>query len=140
MAEKPRRYPVVRGGLLPAVKISSQLTKALHFDDNYRTLICWTVQMSALSASAAAAAGESEQRRAPPAPAPPLSQCADSPLGCSVSDYEAHLADASGVLYDCARQGEVDDIRFILDVWSRRQLHLACANGHVGWTYVHKAK
>ncbi len=89
--------------------------------------------MSASSASAAAAAaGESEQRHAPPAPAPPLSRCADSPLGCSASDYEALLADASGLLYDCARQGKVDDIRFILDVWSRRRLYLACANGHAG--------
>ncbi len=34
------------------------------------------------------------------------------------------------------RKGEVNDIRFILDVWSRRRLHLACANGHAGWTYV----
>ncbi len=96
--------------------------------------------MSASSASATAAAGESEQRRAPPAPAPPLSRCANSLLGCSASDYEALLADASGLLYDCARQGEVDNICFILDVWSRRQLPLACANGHAGWTYVHKAK
>ncbi len=87
---------------------------------------------SPASAAAAAAAGESEQRRAPPAPAPPLSRCADSPIGCSASDYEVLLADASGLMYDCARQGVVDDIRFILDVWSRRRLHLACANGHAG--------
>jgi hypothetical protein len=88
--------------------------------------------MSASSASAAAAAGESEQQRAPPAPVPPLSRCADSPLGCSASDYEALPDDVSGLLYDCARQGKVNDIRFILDVWSRRRLHLACANGHAG--------
>ncbi len=47
-------------------------------------------------------------------------------------DYEALLADASGLLYDCARQGKVDNIRFILDVWSRQRLHLACANGRAG--------
>ena len=47
-------------------------------------------------------------------------------------DYEALLTDASGLLYDCARHGKVDGIRFILDVWSRRRLHLACANGHAG--------
>jgi hypothetical protein len=40
--------------------------------------------------------------------------------------------DVSGLLYDCARQGEVNDIRFILDVWSRRRLHLACTNDHAG--------
>ncbi len=63
---------------------------------------------------------------------PTLSRCAGSPLGCSASDYEALPDDVSGLLYDCARQGEVNDIRFILDVWSRRRLHLACANGHAG--------
>ncbi len=47
-------------------------------------------------------------------------------------DYEALLADASGLLYDCARQGKVNNIQFILDVWSWRWLHLACANGHAG--------
>ena len=78
------------------------------------------------------ALGESEQRCALPAPAPPLSLCADSPLGCSASDYEALPDDVSELLYDCARQGEVNDIRFILDVWSRRRLHLACANDHAG--------
>ncbi len=75
---------------------------------------------------------ESEQQRALPAPVPPLSLCADSPLGCSASDYEALPDDVLGLLYDCARQGKVNDVRFILDVWSRRQLHLACANGHAG--------
>jgi hypothetical protein len=45
-------------------------------------------------------------------------------------DYEVLLADALGLLYNCARQGKVDDIRFILDVWSWCRLHLACANGH----------
>jgi hypothetical protein len=55
-------------------------------------------------------------------------------------DYEALLADVLGLLYNCATQGKVDNIRFIMDVWSRRWLHLACANGHAGWTYVHKAK
>ncbi len=63
---------------------------------------------------------------------PPLSLCADFPLGCSASDYEALPDDVLGLLYDCARQGKVNDIRFILDVWSRRQLHLACANGYAG--------
>jgi hypothetical protein len=47
-------------------------------------------------------------------------------------DYEVLLADVSGLLYDCERQGKVNDIRFILDVWSRLRLHLACANGHAG--------
>ncbi len=41
--------------------------------------------------------------------------------------------DVSGLLYDCARQGEVNNIWFILDVWSRRRLHLACANDHAGF-------
>ncbi len=74
------------------------------------------------------ALGKSEQQRALPAPVPPLSLCADSPLGCSTSDYEA----LPGLLYDCARQGKVNDIRFILDVWFWWRLHLACANGHAG--------
>ncbi len=116
--------------LLPTVKIVSQLTKTRHFDND--TLICRTVQMPALLASAAAATGESKQQRAPPAPMLPLSQCADSPLGCSVLDYEALPDDVLGLLYDCARQGKVNNIRFILDVWSRRWLHLACANGYAG--------
>jgi hypothetical protein len=89
-------------------------------------------QMSTLSASAATAAGVSKQRRAPPAPPLPLSQCANSPLGCSTLDYEALLADALGLLYNCTRRCKVDNIRFILDVWSRQRLHLACANGHTG--------
>jgi hypothetical protein len=68
----------------------------------------------------------------PPAPALSLSQCANSPFGCSALGCEVLLADALGLLYNCMRQGEVDDIRFILDVWSWRGLHLACANGHAG--------
>ena len=56
----------------------------------------------------------------------------DSPLGCFAPDYEVLPDDVSGLLYDCARQGKVKDIRFILDVWSRRRLHLVCANGHPG--------
>jgi hypothetical protein len=88
------------------------------------------VQMSALSASAAAPIRESKQQHAPPVPMPPLSQCTNSPLRCSVLGYEVLLADAFGLLYDCVRQGEVDNIRFILDVWSWRWLYLACANGH----------
>ena len=89
-----------------------------------------------LASAAAAAAGESKQRRAPPAPVPTLSRCADSPLGCSASDYEALPDDVSGLLFDCARQGEVNDIRFIMDVWSWRRLHLACANGHAGLVWL----
>jgi hypothetical protein len=96
--------------------------------------------MSASLASAATAATESKQQRAPPAPVPSLSQFAKSPIGCSAFDYEELLADALGLLYDCARQGKVDVIQVIVDVWSQRRLHLACANGHAGWTYVHKAK
>ncbi len=92
--------------------------------------------MSALSASAATAAGVSKQRCTPPAPAPPLSRCADSPLGCSASDYEVLLADTLGLLYNCTRQGKVDDMRFILDAWSRRRLYLACANGHTGLVWL----
>jgi hypothetical protein len=42
------------------------------------------------------------------------------------------LADALWLLYNCARQGKVDNIRFIQDVWSWRRLHLACANSHAG--------
>ncbi len=78
------------------------------------------------------ALGESEQRRALPAPVPPLSLCANFPLGCSASDYEALPDDLLGLLYDCARQGKVNNIRFVLDIWSWWQLHLACANGHAG--------
>ncbi len=78
------------------------------------------------------AIGESEQRCALPAPVPPLFLCANFPLGCSALDYEALPDDVLGLLYNCARQGKVNDIWFILDVWSRRQLHLACANGHAG--------
>jgi hypothetical protein len=81
--------------------------------------------MSASSASATAATAESEQRHAPPTPVPPLSRCADPPLGCSASDYMALLADASGLcsvdearakLYDCARHGKVNACRAILDI------------------------
>ena len=75
---------------------------------------------------------ESEQQCALPAPVPPLSLCAKFPLGCSASDYEALPDDVLGLLYDCARQGKVINVRFILDVWYQRQLHLACANGHAG--------
>jgi hypothetical protein len=92
--------------------------------------------MSALSASAATAARVSKQQRAHPAPTLPLSRCADSPLGCSALDYEVLLADASGLLYNCARQGKVDNMRFILDVWSQQRLHLACANGHTGLVWL----
>ena len=88
--------------------------------------------MLALLASAAATAGGSEQQRAPPAPVPPLSQCANSPLGCSALGNQVLLADALGLLCNCTRQGKVDNIRFILDVWYWRRLHLACANGHAG--------
>jgi hypothetical protein len=51
-------------------------------------------------------------------------------------DYEALLADALGLLYDCARQGKVNNIQFILDVWSQRWLHLVCANGHAGLVWL----
>ncbi len=64
----------------------------------------------AMLASAATTAGESEQQRTPPAPVPTLSQCTNSPLGCSASDYEALLDDVVGLLYDCAGQGKVNDI------------------------------
>jgi hypothetical protein len=46
------------------------------------------------------------------------------------------LADALGLLYNCARQGKVDHIRFIMDVWSWRRLHLACTNGHAGLVWL----
>jgi hypothetical protein len=108
--------------LLPAVKIVSKLTKTHHFDND--TLICRTVQMSALLASATAATRESKQQQPPP-------RCTNSPLGCSALDYKVLPDDMSGLLYDCARQGKVNDIRFILDVWSWWRLHLACANGYV---------
>jgi hypothetical protein len=54
------------------------------------------------------------------------------PLGCSALDYEVLLANAPELLYECTRQGKVEDIWFILDIWSRQRLHLACANGHTG--------
>jgi hypothetical protein len=112
--------------LLPAVKVISQLTKTNRFDCNIvlqsagwcKCQRCW--------------------RLPPPLPGSPsnnvlpLSQCANSPLGCSASGYEVLLADTLGLLYDCARQDKVDNIRFILDVWSRQRLHLACTNGHAG--------
>ncbi len=72
--------------------------------------------MSVLLASASDATGESKQQRPPPAPAPPLSRCTDSLLGCSALGYELLLAGALKLLYDWARQGKVDNIRFILDV------------------------
>ena len=51
----------------------------------------------------------------------------DPPLECCKSDFESLLGDASGLadygeasseLIDCARYGEVDAVRAILDVWS----------------------
>lgn len=89
-------------------------------------------------------------------------RCADPPLECTQSDYEAFLSDASGLanvieasveLLDCARYGEVDACRAILDIWIPRYidgynnekssivdvakdasqstpLHKACSNGH----------
>ncbi len=112
-------------GLLLAVKIVLQLTKTHCFDNG--TLICRTVQMSASLPPAATAAGESEQQHAPPAPVPTLSRCANSPLGCSVLDYEALPDDVSGLLYDCARQGKVNNIRFILDVSGPGGVSTLCA-------------
>mmetsp|Transcript_33315 Transcript_33315/g.60023 ORF Transcript_33315/g.60023 Transcript_33315/m.60023 type:complete len:517 (+) Transcript_33315:98-1648(+) len=86
----------------------------------------------------------------------------DPPLECTQSDFDALLSDAAGLtnheeasaeLLDCARHGEVDACRAILDVWSSNKpkqptngtttviveaidasqstsLHKACANGH----------
>ena len=60
----------------------------------------------------------------------------DPPPECSKSDFESLLVDASGLadygeasseLIDCARYGEVDAVRAILDVWSpgkRKDDHL----------------
>ena len=88
--------------------------------------------------------------------------CTDPPLECSQSDYDALLSDASELanvieasveLLDCARYGEVDACRAILDIWIPRYidgydnekssivdvakdasrstpLHKACSNGH----------
>jgi len=88
--------------------------------------------------------------------------CTDPPLECSQSDYDALLSDASNLanvieasveLLDCARYGEVDACRAILDIWIPRYidgynnekssivdvakdasrstpLHKACSNGH----------
>jgi hypothetical protein len=62
------------------------------------------------------ALGEFKQQHALPALMLPLSLCADSSLGCSTLDYEVLPDDMSGLLYNCARQGKVINIRFILDV------------------------
>jgi hypothetical protein len=88
--------------------------------------------MSVMLASATAAARESEQQRAPPFPHAAPVPMFGLPLGCLALDYEALLADVPGLLYKCARQGKVKDIWFILDIWPRQQLHLACTNGHAG--------
>mmetsp|Transcript_33755 Transcript_33755/g.57346 ORF Transcript_33755/g.57346 Transcript_33755/m.57346 type:complete len:574 (+) Transcript_33755:202-1923(+) len=100
-------------------------------------------------------------------PKPKTKQLAiDPPLECPQSDFDALLGDASGLtdiqeataeLLDCARYGEVDACRAILDVWASKtnttnnqtkeidqqqsivdardasqstSLHKACANGH----------
>ena len=81
----------------------------------------------------------------------------DPPLECTQEDFDALLQDASELvdfeeasseLIDCARYGEVDACRAILDVWSVKQqpsqnvvnamdnsqstsLHKAAANGHL---------
>jgi hypothetical protein len=81
----------------------------------------------------------------------------DPPLECTQEDFNALLQDASELadfdeaaseLIDCARYGEVDACRAILDVWSSKQqptqaianatdsskstpLHKASANGHL---------
>mmetsp|Transcript_20218 Transcript_20218/g.34440 ORF Transcript_20218/g.34440 Transcript_20218/m.34440 type:complete len:499 (+) Transcript_20218:76-1572(+) len=81
----------------------------------------------------------------------------DPPLECTQEDFDALLQDASELadfdeasseLIDCARYGEVDACRAILDVWSKKQqatqtivnaidnsqstpLHKAAANGHL---------
>ena len=81
----------------------------------------------------------------------------DPPLECAQEDFDALLQDASELadfeeasseLIDCARYGEVDACRAILDVWSAKQsatqnivdakdnsqstsLHKASANGHL---------
>jgi ankyrin repeat protein len=81
----------------------------------------------------------------------------DPPLECTQEDFDALLQDASELadfdeasseLIDCARYGEVDACRAILDVWSSKQqptqaivnaidnsqstpLHKASANGHL---------
>lgn len=106
-----------------------------------------------------------KQKSPPPRPEP----ASDPPLECARSDFEALLGDAAGLadradasaeLLDCARHGEVDACRAILDVWSDGRdgpppgdedargtatnatiadaadasgstpLHKACANGH----------
>ena len=73
------------------------------------------------------AAAAKQQPKQPPPPPPPKICAIDPPLECSQSDFEALLGDAAGLasheeasaeLLDCARYGEVDACRAILDVWS----------------------
>jgi len=72
---------------------------------------------AAKKSSAGDATGDSKQKRL----------ATDPPLECSKSDFDSLLVDASGLadygeasseLIDCARYGEVDAVRAILDVWS----------------------
>lgn len=72
----------------------------------------------------------------------------DPPLECSQEDFNALLQDASELadfeeasseLIDCARYGEVDACRAILDVWSVKQPTIANAIDNSQSTSMHKA-
>ena len=71
--------------------------------------------------------GQQQQQQQKPQPQPPPKAATNPPLECVQADFEALLGDAAGLanyaeasseLLDCARYGEVDACRAILDVWS----------------------
>ena len=93
-----------------------------------------------------------KSRKPPPPPQSPPEVATDPPLECTRAEFDALLRDAAGLadadeaaaeLRDCARHGEVDACRALLDAWSAEAaladardaarstpLHKACANGH----------
>ncbi|KAL9182426.1 hypothetical protein ACHAXT_013078 [Thalassiosira profunda] len=70
-----------------------------------------------------------QQQRSQAPKRAPKAAAVDPPLECSKADFAALLGDAAGLanfeeaaveLLDCARYGEVDACRAILDVWSQK--------------------
>ena len=70
---------------------------------------------------------DQQEQPSPPPPPPSPKLAIEPPLECPQSDFDALLDDAAGLssyedasteLLDCARYGEVDACRAILDVWS----------------------
>ncbi|KAL7529494.1 hypothetical protein ACHAWF_003000 [Thalassiosira exigua] len=80
--------------------------------------------------SSATTSDPNPQRLQQPPKRRPPEVATDPPLECPRSDFEALSGDAAGLasvdearaeLLDCARYGEVDACRAILDVWSARE-------------------